>query len=112
MASAYIDEAIHVRDVGHLSERDIAGATGAAPSTVRAWLARQSAPSGPQAERLVELSSLVERLARLIQPLSISHWLSAAVPILDGEKPIDRIAQGDYRSVARIISGIEDVGAS
>jgi hypothetical protein len=82
------------------------------PSTVRAWLDRRSAPSGQQAERLVELSSLVERLARLIQAPSISNWLGAAVPILDGEKPIDRIAQGDYRSVARIISGIKDVGAS
>jgi hypothetical protein len=82
------------------------------PSTVRAWLDRRSAPSGQQAERLVELSSLVERLARLIQAPSISNWLSAAVPILDGEKPIDRITQGDYRSVARIISCIKDVGAS
>jgi hypothetical protein len=47
-----------------------------------------------------------------MQPPSISDWLSAAVPTLDGEKPIDRIAQGDYRSVASLISGIEDVGAS
>jgi hypothetical protein len=28
------------------------------------------------------------------------------------DKPIDRIAQGDYRSVAHLISGIEDPGAS
>jgi hypothetical protein len=26
--------------------------------------------------------------------------------------PIDRIAAGDYRSVARLISGLEDPGAS
>jgi hypothetical protein len=32
MASAYAEEAIRVRDVGHLSDRDIASATGAAPS--------------------------------------------------------------------------------
>ncbi len=28
------------------------------------------------------------------------------------QKPIDRIAQGDDRSVARLISGLEDSGAS
>jgi hypothetical protein len=39
-------------------------------------------------------------------------WLSKPVPALDDDKPIDRIAKGDYRSVARLISGIEDPGAS
>jgi hypothetical protein len=30
----------------------------------------------------------------------------------DDDKPIDRIAKGDYRTVARLISGLEDPGAS
>jgi hypothetical protein len=63
-----LTEAIHVHDGGHLSDREIARATGAAPSTVREWLARRSSPSGARAERLVELSSLVERLGRVIRP--------------------------------------------
>ncbi|HWG08388.1 MAG TPA: hypothetical protein VN672_05210 [Solirubrobacteraceae bacterium] len=112
MALAYAEEAIHVHDTGHLSDREIARATGAAPSTVREWLARRSAPSGVRAERLAELSSLVERLARVIRPTYIPVWLSKPVPALDDDKPIDRIATGDYRSVARLISGIEDPGAS
>jgi transcriptional regulator with XRE-family HTH domain len=111
MTLAYAEEAIHVHDTGHLSDREIARATGAAPSTVREWLARRSAPSGVRAERLAELSSLVERLARVIRPTYIPVWLSKPVPALDDDKPIDRIAQGDYRSVARLISGIEDPGA-
>jgi hypothetical protein len=57
-------------------------------------------------------SSLVERLARVIHPAYIPAWLSKPNPALDGDKPIDRIAQGDYRSVARLISGLEDPGAS
>jgi hypothetical protein len=75
---------------------------------VREWLARRSAPSGVRAERLAELSSLVERLARVIRPTYIPVWLSKPISSLDDDKPIDRIAQGDYRSVARLISGIED----
>jgi len=112
MTWAYAEEAIHVHDNGHLSDREIARATGAAPSTVREWLARRSSPSGARAERLVELSSLVERLGRVIRPTYIPVWLNKPVPALDEDKPIDRIAAGDYRAVARLISGLEDPGAS
>lgn len=111
MATAYAVEAIHVHDIGHLSDRDIASATGAAPSTVREWLAGRSAPSGSRAARLVELSSIVERLARVIRPTYIPVWLNKPVEMLDDDKPIERIATGDYRAVARLISGLEDPGA-
>ncbi|HSZ68849.1 MAG TPA: hypothetical protein VK756_00665 [Solirubrobacteraceae bacterium] len=112
MTLAHAEEAIHVHDTGHLSDREIARATGAAPSTVREWLARRSAPTGVRAERLVELSALVERLARVIRPTYIPIWLSKPIPALDDDKPLDRIARGDYRAVARLISGLEDPGAS
>lgn len=112
MSSAHAEEAVHVHDTGHLTDRDIARATGAAPSTVREWLALRSAPSGVRAERLVELSSIVERLARVIRPAYIPVWLNKPVPALGDDKPIERIASGDYRSVARLVSGLEDPGAS
>lgn len=111
MATAYAEEAIHVHDAGHLSDREIARATGAAPSTVREWLAGRSAPSGSRAERLAELSSMVERLGRVIRPTYIPVWMNKPVELLDDDKPIERIAAGDYRSVARLISGLEDPGA-
>ncbi len=112
MTLAYPNEAIRVHNTAHLSDREIARATGAAPNTVRGWLAGRSAPSGVRAERLAELSSVVERLARVIRPRYIPVWLSKPIPALDGDKPIDRIAQGDYRSVALLISGLDDPGAS
>jgi len=112
MAAADAQEAIHVRDTGHLSNRDIADATGAAPSTVREWLTGRSAPSGAGAERLAELSSIVERLARVVRPTYIPVWLSQPMDLLDDDKPIERIAAGDHRAVARLISGLEDPGAA
>ncbi len=60
----------------------------------------------------IQLSSLVERLARVIHPSYISVWLNKPNPALDDDMPIDRIGQGDYRSVARLVSGLEDPGAS
>jgi len=111
MATAYAQEAIHFHDTGHLADRDIASATGAAPSTVREWLAGRSAPSGSRAVRLAELSSMVERLARVIRPAYIPVWMNKPISALDDDKPIERIAAGDYRAVARLISGLEDPGA-
>lgn len=112
MVTVDAEEAIHVQNTGHLSDRDIARATGAAPGTVREWLAGLSAPSGADAERLAELSSIVERLARVIRPTYIPEWLNGSMGLLDDDKPIERIAAGDYRSVAQLISGLEDPGAA
>lgn len=67
---------------------------------------------GSRAERLVELSSVVERLARVVQPTYIPVWLNTPVPLLDDDKPIERIAGGDYRAVARLISGLEGFGTA
>jgi transcriptional regulator with XRE-family HTH domain len=112
VAAAGADRAIHVRDIGHLSDRDIAGATGAAPSTVREWMNGDVAPSGAHADRLAELSSIVERLTRVIRPTYIPVWLNQPMDLLDDEKPIERIGAGDYRAVAHLISGLEDPGAA
>ncbi|MHB1640264.1 MAG: hypothetical protein ACYCUD_10575 [Candidatus Dormibacteria bacterium] len=58
---AYAEEARYVRRVGHLSDREIAQVTGAGLS---AWLRMTRSPSGQRAQRLVELSAMVERLAK------------------------------------------------
>jgi transcriptional regulator with XRE-family HTH domain len=107
MTTAFAEEAIRIRETGHLSDRDIARATGAAVSTVGAWLRRSRSPRGRRAERLAELSSIVDRLAEVIDPDYIPVWLHKPVPALDDEKPIDVLARGDWRSVARLISELE-----
>lgn len=112
MAAAHTEEAILVRDTGHLSNHDIADATGAAPSTVREWLNGHSAPGGAHAERLAELSTIVERLARVVRPSYIPAWLNQPMDLLDHDKPAERIAAGDHQAVAQLISGLEDPGAT
>jgi hypothetical protein len=59
----------------------------AAASTVRAWLAGSRAPSGERAERLVELSALVEQLTRVMDPSYIAVWMRKPVPALGDDKP-------------------------
>jgi hypothetical protein len=112
VATAFTAEAAHIRATGHLSVPDIARATGANETTVRAWLRGSRSPSGIYAERLVELSAVVERLARVMQPSYVPVWMRKPVPLLDDDKPLDVIAAGDYRRVSRVVAGLEASGAA
>lgn len=111
MTTAFASEAAHIRDIGHLTVTDIARATGADPTTVRAWLRGARSPSGDHAERLVELSSLVERMVRVMQAAYVPVWLRKPIPLLDDDKPLDVIAGGEYRRVSQVLAGLESPGA-
>lgn len=110
--SPLLEEARRVHDLAGLSDRLIAAATGAKPSTVRGWLAGRSEPTGVRAQRLIELSEMVSRLSRVLRSDSIALWLQRPVLALDDEKPIELIARGQYRRVAKLISEIEYPGVS
>jgi uncharacterized protein (DUF2384 family) len=107
-ARPLIREAVYLHEIAQLSDADIARATGVARSTARAWLGHTRSPTGDRAERLIELSALVERLTRLMEPTYVSVWLRKPVPALGDEKPIDLIARGDYLRVASVISALEE----
>ena len=111
MATAFADEAVRLRDDAHLSDDLLSRGTGAAPSTVRDWFARRSNPTGVRAERLVELSAIVDRLTRVMDADFIPVWLMRPIEALDDEKPVDVVGRGDYRRVARLVSALEDPGA-
>jgi uncharacterized protein (DUF2384 family) len=101
-------EARRVHDIARLTETNIARATGAAPSTARAWLAGTRNPTGERAERLIELSALVERLQRMMDDSYIPVWLRRPIEALDNRKPLDLLADGEFRKVVRVVSSLED----
>jgi len=107
MATVFADEVVRLRQVGGLSDLQISRAAGVARSTVGAWLRRQRRPTGVRAERVAELSSIVDRLARTIDPAYIPLWMSRPNEALGDEKPLDLIARGEYRQVARVIGELE-----
>jgi transcriptional regulator with XRE-family HTH domain len=107
MVTAFAEEAARIRETAHLSDRDIARATGAGVSTVGAWLRGARSPRGEHAERLAELSTIVERLARVMEPGYIPVWLHKPLTALDDEKPIDLLACGEWRRLARLVSELE-----
>jgi len=111
VATAFAEEAVRIHEVAHLSDAQIGGAVGAAPSTVRDWFAGRSSPSGKRAERVAELAEIVDRLARVIEPEYIPVWLSKPIEALDDRKPLELIARGKSRQVARVVSELESPGA-
>jgi hypothetical protein len=94
--SALTIEANCVHRTGHLSDREIAAATGAKASTVRDRLRGRSSPTGSRAARLIELGEVTDRLARLMD----ADYILA----LDDDKPVERLARGDYRSIATLVA--------
>lgn len=110
--SPLLEDAQRVHDMAGLSDRMIAAATGAKPSTVRGWLAGRSEPTGARAERLIELAEMIKRLALVVRAESIPVWLQRPILALDDEKPIELIARGEYRRVAKLIAEIEYPGVS
>ena len=104
-------EARRVHDEAQLSDRQIAAATGAQPSTC-AWLSGRSAPTGARADRLIELGAMIDRLARVMQADFIPIWLTRPIEALDDEKPVEVLARGDYRRIARLIAELEYPGVS
>lgn len=112
MNTAYASEARHIRDIAGLDAKDIARATNADVSTVRSWIRGDRDPSGERAERLAELSALVERLAQVVDRAYIRVWMRKPIPRLNDDKPLDVIAHGEYRRVSRVIASLESPGAS
>ena len=107
MSLAYADEAIRIRRLAPLTERDIARATGAGVSTVSAWLHRTRAPTGRRAERLVELSAIIDRLATVLEAEYVPVWLNRPLVALGHRKPIDVLADGGYEEISRLVAALE-----
>jgi uncharacterized protein (DUF2384 family) len=105
-------EAQRVHETAQLSDRVIAAATGAQPSTVRDWLSGRSSPSGTRAHRLIELAEMTDRLVRVMDSNYIEVWLNRPLQALDDDKPVELLARGDYRRVAQLIAELEYPGVS
>jgi hypothetical protein len=65
-------------------------------------------PSGERARRVAELSALVERLLRVMEPEYVPVWLNKPIPALADEKPLELIARGEHRRVAEVVSALEE----
>ncbi len=54
---------------------------------------------------------IVDRLTRVMEPDYIPVWLSRPIEALGDQKPLELIARGRVRTVARVVSELESPGA-
>ncbi|MDQ4070043.1 MAG: hypothetical protein M3203_11315 [Actinomycetota bacterium] len=109
-SSAFAEELQRV--LALLDDDDVARATGVRVATVQAWLKDAREPSGNEAERVNELVSIVDRLAVVMDPDFIALWLRKPLRVLDDDKPLDVLANGDYKAVSRVVAALESPVAS
>lgn len=102
----------YVRELGGLSEQDVATATGTGRSTVGAWLRGTRRPTGVRLDRIAELSALVERLARVMEAEYVPVWMHKPIPALGDDKPLDVLARGEYRRLSALVAELESPGAA
>jgi len=95
----------------HLAELGLPPAM-AMPRDLWRWRVDAEVADLSGAERLGELSAIVDRLPRVMRVDYIPVWLLKPVEALGDDKPVDLIARGEYRRVARVIAELEEPGAS
>jgi transcriptional regulator with XRE-family HTH domain len=105
--SGFASEAIRLNKQWHIGHSTIADATGAAPSTVRDWLAGRSAPTGERARRVADLAEIADRLGNVIRDDYISVWLVKPIRALDDERPVELIRADRVRDVSKVIAALE-----
>lgn len=94
--SGVLDELIdtHVIDAG-----DVAQITGTTPRSVSRWTASKSTPRRDAEDRLLELKAVVDLLRTVLRDEPARLWLRSPNPDLDWRKPLELIAEGEYRRV-------------
>ena len=105
--ATYANEIKRVRALG-IETADIARATGAAKATVTAWLRATRRPRAEHRDRLMELVAIADRLSEVMDDDQIAIWLQKPLTALDDERPLDAIANGDYRRVSRLVAELEN----
>jgi len=107
--SAVLDELLRRRLV---DKNDIARVTGTKPRSVSRWTASGSVPRRDDEDRLLELKSVLDLLRQVLRDEPGRLWLRTPNPSLDWRKPLDLVAEGEYRKVvASLLALAEGVTA-
>ena len=91
-----------------LSHEDVAKIVGTSPRSVSRWASGSAGPRARTRDRLLEVAAVVTELSRSLSPDAAHVWLHAPNPFLDFDRPVDLLAEGNYRRVLAAIEAIRD----
>ncbi|WP_419837720.1 antitoxin Xre/MbcA/ParS toxin-binding domain-containing protein [Candidatus Poriferisodalis sp.] len=103
--SALLD---HLYEGDVLDTADLARVSDANPRSVVRWRTDETAPRREAEERLLELRAVVDLTRSVIRDDAARLWLRSPNPGLGYEKPLDLVAQGEYRRVVDLLLALAE----
>jgi hypothetical protein len=106
------DEALFSRIVESVREAalttgEIAQIVGVDERQVYNWASGTSKPRGTNKDRLLEIKYIVDVLGDVYRPEGIDIWIHARNRSLKGQKPIDLLTAGDFKTVIAAIDRLK-----
>ncbi len=91
-----------------IDTNDVAGVLGATQRSVSRWATTKTQPRRQAEDRLLELKAVVDLLRTVLRDEPARLWLRSPNPGLDWRKPLEVIADGDYRRVVAVILALAE----
>jgi transcriptional regulator with XRE-family HTH domain len=108
MAGAVAEKLESIQRHAGVKGREIALMLASTPQTVSRWRNDQVSPQPNRLRQLLALEWIADQLAEFFEPDQARVWLMSHHPLLDGDRPADRIAQGDTDNVVALIDQLRD----
>jgi transcriptional regulator with XRE-family HTH domain len=101
-----------LRGRGGLKETDVANIASVSPATVLRWIASKARPD-PHTQLLIsDLRYVVDRLSEFYTPDETRLWLYSKHRLLNGERAVDLINQGDAEKVLTAVESIDEASCT
>ena len=108
MASAVSKIIDDLRDRGGLKGTDVANIAAVSPATVSRWTAGKALPH-PKTQLLIsDLRYVVDRLSEFYSPEETRIWLYSKHRLLNGQRAIDLINQGQADEILSVIESLDE----
>jgi transcriptional regulator with XRE-family HTH domain len=101
-----------LRSQGGLKGTDVANIASVSPATVSRWTAGKALPHPKTQLVISDLRYVVDRLAEFYTPDETRLWLYSKHRLLNGERAIDLINQGDADKVLAVIESLDEASYS
>lgn len=108
MANALAEKIESIKQSAQITGREVAQLLNTTPETISRWRVGRTEPQPKLRDGLLHLGWLISELAELYKPQEAHLWLFSPHKMLEGQRPVDVIQQGDINRVLRIIAQLKD----
>lgn len=108
MSSAVADRIKSLGQSIALSQAEIGFIVGSSGRTLNRWATGSIDPQPLTKQRLLELVAVANALTGVFTSEGANLWLFTPNPLLDYDKPADRIKSGNCKSVLALIEALAD----